>query len=512
MSNFKKITIAIICFATVAVAVLSFMSPIRDYDFWWHLETGKWIWQHKGLPSEDPFSYTNSKSPSLRTKTILQSYWLSELLLYGVYASGGYTGVILFRAVMFLLVLIIIARYLQIKKIDELLILTLTLLVLIFLKEFINTRAKLFSYVFSVLVFALAEHYRENRKVSTVLALSVVLLLWANMHRGYILAIVILFSYALGEWIGYVRSRNFIKPAIALSLLPFVCLINPLGLYSIKQFLYFYGSGLHKESFEFQSPLVVFNHLGAGWLVYLLFLVGVIFFILFRYQQLPLAHKLIVVLLAVSSLVSLRFGIYFVTISAMVIAPLLQPVLTKKIKYIFGTVTVALGLIVVLTLPDIGYSLKYGYDRTVFPEKAVQFIKENHLPKPMLNDVVWGGYMIHTLYPEYKVFVDTRTIEPRVYAQYLALINGDNSEFFDMPFWRALIQAYDIRTVVHSAVNPYTCKPYPLIKLLMDDPAWKFIYADGTAVIFARFLEQPIQQLPAEYLQRQILLESSRCK
>jgi hypothetical protein len=42
------------------------------------------------------------------------------------------------------------------------------------------------------------------------------------------------------------------------------------------------------------------------------------------------------------------------------------------------------------------------------PVKEVEMIKKWKLPPPLFNDYLSGGYMIWAMYPEYKVFIDSR--------------------------------------------------------------------------------------------------------
>src|SRR6266542_6129141 len=47
-------------------------------DFWWHISTGRWIWQNGTLPASDPFSYTASLEPDIQRSIILKGYWLAQ--------------------------------------------------------------------------------------------------------------------------------------------------------------------------------------------------------------------------------------------------------------------------------------------------------------------------------------------------------------------------------------------------------------------------------------------------
>ena len=57
-----------------------FSVEIKDPDFFWHLKTGEYIYQHKALPETDPFAFTSlTKDPlhpeSKRIKFILLIHW-----------------------------------------------------------------------------------------------------------------------------------------------------------------------------------------------------------------------------------------------------------------------------------------------------------------------------------------------------------------------------------------------------------------------------------------------------
>ena len=81
----------------LVVATIFLSRPLYDPDFYWHLKTGQWIWQHKSLPATDPFTIPPLPPPSPRTEFILSSYWLSQLILYVFYSLGGMSGIIALR-------------------------------------------------------------------------------------------------------------------------------------------------------------------------------------------------------------------------------------------------------------------------------------------------------------------------------------------------------------------------------------------------------------------------------
>src|SRR5215831_14113899 len=88
--------------AIVVLAVLMLLSwfsgEVSDSDTWWHLKTGQYIVQQHRLPVPDPFGYTTYtgadayKGESVTRYFNLTHEWLAQVIMYGAYAGGGYTG------------------------------------------------------------------------------------------------------------------------------------------------------------------------------------------------------------------------------------------------------------------------------------------------------------------------------------------------------------------------------------------------------------------------------------
>jgi hypothetical protein len=108
------------------------------------------------------------------------------------------------------------------------------------------------------------------------------------------------------------------------------------------------------------------------------------------------------------------------------------------------------------------------------PAGAVDFIRRSGLPGPMLNEYVWGGYLIWAL-PEQKVFIDGRTDifdwtgVLREYGRWVTLEEDP----------RPLLAKYRIRYMLLE-------KSTPIAQLIPYLPGWKKVYSDDVAVIFSR--------------------------
>jgi hypothetical protein len=83
--------VGIALFVVVAVAAIA---PIRSYDFFWHLATGRWIAEHHALPAGDPFAIGSDRTSWINDE------WLFDALLDGVHAAAGFDALSRIRALL----------------------------------------------------------------------------------------------------------------------------------------------------------------------------------------------------------------------------------------------------------------------------------------------------------------------------------------------------------------------------------------------------------------------------
>ena len=88
-----------VCFAALLalVFVLAF-HKVYNYDIWWHLKTGETIVQTQQIPHTNTFSYTNTDYPWMNV------YWLFQVLVYGVHKVAGFTGLVIMKTLVWLVI------------------------------------------------------------------------------------------------------------------------------------------------------------------------------------------------------------------------------------------------------------------------------------------------------------------------------------------------------------------------------------------------------------------------
>jgi hypothetical protein len=114
-----------------------------------------------------------------------------------------------------------------------------------------------------------------------------------------------------------------------------------------------------------------------------------------------------------------------------------------------------------------------------FPEKIVEKLTQNPVPGEMFNDIRYGGYLMWRLYPQKKVFIDTRLVirSPRFFAEYLMLCD-------DPALFPQVAGKFNVTQVIlPSAIFPLYFK---LIKWLYQSDEWHLQYTDGTSVLFVK--------------------------
>jgi hypothetical protein len=108
------------------------------------------------------------------------------------------------------------------------------------------------------------------------------------------------------------------------------------------------------------------------------------------------------------------------------------------------------------------------------PVKAVEYIQTHHLSGRMLNEWIYGGYLIWAA-PEHPVFIDGRSDVfewTHVIDEY-----GDFATLAKPP--SVLLDKYHISICLLSRQSPLTV----VMGLL---PQWRQVYSDNNSVIFVR--------------------------
>jgi hypothetical protein len=163
-----------------------------DTDTFYHLASGRWMFENRRVLEEETFSFLAPGRPWLNF------YWLFQCILYGSWRVGGYPGVLLLRAVVLLLTANLLFALIR-RRTGGARLETFVFSLLAFslyMPRALNVRGHIFSYLFLVILVWRLDRFRlgGSRFDPVIPALCV---LWANVHgAAYPVALAVIGVYA----------------------------------------------------------------------------------------------------------------------------------------------------------------------------------------------------------------------------------------------------------------------------------------------------------------------------
>jgi hypothetical protein len=506
----------IILFLSVFYSFASF--SLFDSDFWWHVSTGRYIVTNSSLPDYDPFSFTsaldeNKNLHPQRENFILKQYWLSQIIFYLLYKNAGAMGIILLRALLLTLTLIIVLWRLRRWSVSlPICFIFLSFLFTIILRS-IGERPVLFTILFTALTFFIIEDFKE-KKDRRILLLPPLMLLWSNLHGGFILGVVVIIVFMLGEGIKIIFKKNvytrgeiilFYTATIAALGFSF---LNPTGwdalIISLSSKYQPFTEGIQ----EYQSPILYFRYKVYP-LLYGYVILALIFplILILRNKRVDLTHIVLLSGLLFMSLSASRFIIYYSTIAVMVLGREVDSVLngllsgriSEKINSKLSSALIVACLVssilfaVGIFNPEyFRFGIASGYS---VPEKAADFMASNSLRGNIFNDYGYGGYLTWRFYPLKKTFIDTRALNLTVMAEYAWITDaveslaGKKLAPGKIPLWERLLEHYDVNLILLGPIDVQGKIPRIIFELT-ESNKWVPVYCDPISVIFIKNIDQ----------------------
>jgi hypothetical protein len=461
----------------VVLAVLSVRGRFDDPDMWWHLKMGQIIWTTHSIPTTDLFSYTTHHHAWVPHE------WLSQVLIYAAYRWGGYSGLMLwlcfFTAALFIAGYALCSLYSGNAKVGFAGAMT----IWFFSTAGLAIRPQMIGYLF--LVFELlALHLGRTRNPRWFFCLPPLFAIWVNCHGSFFFGLIVAAIVLAGSFFNLRTGLLVSSPwlprqrwmlGLALSLSVAGLLLNPVG---IEQILYPLNTMLHQplgiSQVQEWQPLQLNEPRGVAMLVVLLciFLLLVVrrselfwdeFLLLALGMWLAVSHKRMVFV----------FGVLAAPILCRLLSTSWDNYDAQTDRPLPNAVLIAASLAVAFW----GFPNPQSLSRQVelqSPVDAVAFINNHHLSGNMLNDYVYGGYLIWAA-PEHPVFVDGRAD--------IFEWTGVLDEFGK---W-AMLQS-DPKTLLERYRVDFCllAQQSPMVRVLPLLGKWEVIYSDNQSVIFMR--------------------------
>jgi hypothetical protein len=461
---------------------------LSDGDTGYHIRAGEFIIDARSVPKSDIFSLW---VPAL---TWTAHEWLSEVLMAIVHYHAGLTGIVIFFASTIALANVLLFQMLRDQSQDILAPLFLTLVAAITSSIHWLARPHILSLLLTVICYSLLNQFQYRGK-NHLFVLPAFMLLWVNLHGGYIFGLILLSIYLLGNLAAWCFSETGEAPQHifklkALAKVLAACLIaslcNPHG-YRILIFPFAVASDafLMNNVQEFLSP----NFHEPLTFKYLL-LASIALFAISR-VTLNWIELGLVMLTTYMALYSARY----IPLYAIITAPILLRIIDRlkhdlpsiSLRWLarrsanfslmdqksVGYIWLTGGILSVLTLAHMG-RFNTEFDNRIFPAKAVDFIMAEKVSGNIFNNEEFGDYIIYKAWPKYKVFFDGRS------DMYGASLGGEYLKVArTLPGWQDVLHKHQVDWVLFNTGSG-------LASLLNADPGWHLIYSDAVASIFVR--------------------------
>lgn len=459
--------------------------PIWDSDFWWHLASGRWIWQAGALPQSDPFGVFGDANP-IRSATVLKGQWLGQLLFYGLYRLGEAHAIVALRVTLLLASLLLVYHRLRLANIGPTGALAAIALVGLCLQGYTGDRPQLWSILFAACTFWLVDRAEQRQAPRLYWLLPLIALLWANVHGGVVLGVVLLALHAVTHWWrtrqAASESRRMARHLGAAAVLfGAATLLTPNGLDAYAYIFNLQGSELQARTSEYVSALKIYqlgHHqlqlwVGAALLLALLGLVGLL-------RSAPGKALLIGLLLALS-IESFRYLVFLLVVATPYVAQGLRQLAGRLPLRLVATgagLTAAGGVLLasfVLVLATTGSAPRSGVDAQRYPAHLEQIAASLH--GRTFNLMNWGGYLLwHS--PGLVPYIDGRMLDEQRLIPYTHML-------WASPQGKLWFEQADFDWVLIPYLDQYG-EIYGLNPYLQRHPRWQAHARDGNSILYAR--------------------------
>jgi hypothetical protein len=502
----------ILALAALGYVGLLALTPVPVVDLWWQMKAGQLILQRGVVPHTDPFSFT---APGAEW---VVHEWLPSTCFYWLYTHVSPAALVWYKILGAVLAFGIVMLRCWRRTGRWLLAGLLTAMGALAAHTFLDIRPQILTYVFCAGLLALLEEYRrstaeedgatgrgedEATRIAPsprlIWAVPPLMLVWANLHAGFMLGFLLLGVYLAAEGLEWARGDGTRRPVVAslaavIGLSAMLSLLQPNGLALLRYPFMLMGHEVVMGFVqEWLSPNFHNDWVKPYEVLLLLALGG---FALAR-RSIWLGDLVLLLGLAHMSLFSVRQIPIFVLVCVPILAEPLADILRRTEEWLradgrlgaTALLTTALALAIVafgyaLELRDIPRRGWFNYAGMLasFPARACDAIDAHGWDGNLLNDYKWGGYCIWRWYPRRKVFIDGRA---EVYF---------NSSFDDyyaihnvFPDWPERLRKWRIDTALLDRTSH-------LARVMEASPEWIRAYADDVAIVFRR--RQPFDGSP----------------
>jgi len=344
--------------------------------------------------------------------------------------------------------------------------------------------------------------------------LPALMLLWANVHGGFVVGFVLLGMYMLSDAILYYRCREAEEQKRLAARLRELGIVA--GLSMLASLINPYGYGLHVHVYRYLSSRWLMNHIdeflspnfhGVAQQCFVAILLISIVALAMSRRKPSLAQGLVLLFATHSGLYASRSLPVSSLLLTLIVAPLLMQAvadarsdarLSSRLTlflsqwhslnarigdmefgfrgHLWPVAAVLFGVLACGQQGRIGSRrwMNAGFDPGRLPVQSAEVIVERGIREPVFCQDSWGGYLIYRLYPQNKVFVDDRhdLYGEEFLKDYLKAI-------LVAPEWDKFLSEKRVNWALLPAESS-------LANMLKETSKWGLVYRDKTSVLLER--------------------------
>jgi hypothetical protein len=475
-------------FAPALVFIATSVNHNYQTDFWHHLARGQAITERGALVDSDLYTFTVPDKP------FQDANWLSQVLYYRLFSLGGLDLVQFVNSLTLAAVMGLVIAMSWRKSGSALISGALGVFAFLGMWQLLIIRPQTFSLLLFVLVFAALEG--AIRRPRWLLLPPVFMALWANMHGGFPIGLILVGCYVLasaceGWWSEswtFLRSARFLSFLASLVACVFATLVNPYG-WKVYEYVGVTSSIPSSRRIDEWLPPGMDQLVGKIWVLSVL---GMLVLFALPWRRPNLREVCLVLCFLPLACSSVRMVSWWLLICTPIAARLLvgalptrwtAPAESEKPTVGAAVSVVAILIVCAASLPWFDASnpalvLTHRNHRTEddLAEVAAQ-LRERPGDGRIFSRFEWGEYFGWALAPRYKVFMDGRLeiFPDAVWADFSAVTRGRAD-------WEAILARYEVDCLLLDQSGFHS----DLLPLVERSPNWVRAAESGDAVLFVR--------------------------
>ncbi len=475
-------------FAPILVFIATSVDRNYQTDFWHHLARGQAMAEQGRLVNQDLFTYT------VAGVSFQDANWLTQLIYHYVFQAGGLPLVQLANSFVLTIVMAVVVALCLLSSRSFMASAAMGIFAFLGLWQLLIIRPQTFSLLLFVLIYTMLELAQRRR--SWLVLPPLLMALWANMHGGFPIGLVLVGSYVLAAlWDSWqLRGKDFWRNGklwcFALCLLACLSatLINPYG-WRVYEYVGVTSSVANARRIDEWLPPGLQLFAGKVWVASVL----LILFLFALPGRRPRATEVSLVLCFLPlSCGSIRMVAWWL----LIIAPIAAGLIMENVRGFFtfeekpetptrsAAITVlVLAIVAVSCVPVLEeYNPVLNWlGRTKRTEddlyRLASKLKQEEGKGRIFSRFEWGEYFGWSLAPQYKIFMDGRIeIYPDdVWQDFSAITRGRAD-------WEKVLDRYGVDYLVldSSGFNA------DLILQVRESDLWEEMAASGNAILFRK--------------------------